>query len=209
MTSTPPADPPPADSTPAAPTPAAQVPPAQTPLAPTPPAAQVPPAPAVVLPPENRVRGLLLSLIAVPVGVILFVIIWNLGYVASIVGFAIAFGAFFLYKKGSGGRISIPGALIVSAVTLGTLAIAFIVAETGDLAAVGVSWAQAATVPGFFGALLADVGMTALFGLIGCAAVLITAFRETRVHAAVPVAPLPPVNQPPSNQPPSNQPPSS
>lgn len=143
-------------------------------------------------------RGFLFSLIAVPLGIILFVIIWNLGYVASIVGFAIAFGAFFLYKKGSGGRISIPGALIVSGVSLGTLAIAFIVAETGDLASVGVSWADAAQIPGFAGALLADVGLTALFGLIGCAAVLVTAFRESRAQAAQAALPTPPI-QPPTN----------
>jgi hypothetical protein len=148
----------------------------------------------VVLPPENRIRGLLLSLIAVPVGVILFVIIWNLGYVASIVGFVIAFGAFFLYKKGSGGRISIPGALIVAAVTLGTLAIAFIIAETSDLASVGVTWAEASRIPGFAGALLADVGMTALFGLIGSGAVVFTAIKESRAQAA---AEAPPTAYPP------------
>jgi hypothetical protein len=148
----------------------------------------------VVLPPENRIRGLLLSLIAVPVGVVLFVIIWNLGYVASIVGFVIAFGAFFLYKKGSGGRISIPGALIVAAVTLGTLAIAFIIAETSDLASVGVTWAEASRIPGFAGALLADVGMTALFGLIGSGAVVFTAIKESRAQAA---AAAPPTAYPP------------
>jgi hypothetical protein len=153
----------------------------------------------VVLPPENRIRGLLFSLIAAPVGVILFAIIWNLGYVASIVGFAIAFGAFFLYKKGSGGRISIPGALIVAAVTLGTLAIAFIVAETSDLASVGVTWAEAARIPGFAGALLADVGMTALFGLIGSGAVIFTAIRESRAQAAADATPptaYPPITPP-------------
>ena len=201
MTSTPPTDPPPADPSPAVPPPANLAPAA--PAVPATPAASageadpvVPAAPPVVLPPENRVRGFLLSLIVLPLGIILFVIIWNLGYVASIVGFAIAFGAFFLYKKGSGGRISIPGALIVSAVSLGTLAIAFIVAETSDLASVGVSWADAAQIPGFAGALLADIGMTALFGLIGCAVVLVSAFRESRAQAttapAVPPAPSDP-----------------
>ena len=101
----------------------------------------------VALPPENVTRGLLFSLIALPLGVILFVIIWNLGYVASIVGFAIAFAAFFLYKKGSGGRISVRGALLVGAVTLVTLAIAFIIAETMDLASVGFTWAPVSTNP--------------------------------------------------------------
>ena len=150
------------------------------------------PAPPVALPPENVMRGVLFSLIALPVGVILFVIIWNLGYVASIVGFAIAFAAYFLYKKGSGGRISIRGALLVGAVTLVTLAIAFIIAETMDLASVGFTWAQAASIPGFGAALLADVGMTALFGLIGCVAVVVGAVRDAKAQAATPVAP--PVN---------------
>lgn len=141
------------------------------------------PAAEVVLPPENRVRGLLFALIAAPVGVVLFLIIWNLGYVASIVGFVIAFAAYWLYKKGSGGRISTVGALLVAAVTLVSLAIAFIVAETSDLAAYNITWAQAMSHPEFVPALMSDLGMTALFGLIGCAAVIFTAFRESKAQA--------------------------
>ena len=37
-------------------------------------------------PEENVVRGTLFALLAIPAGVIVFVFIWNLGFIASIVG---------------------------------------------------------------------------------------------------------------------------
>lgn len=47
-------------------------------------------------------RGLLFSLVAIPVGVAAAVLIWQLGFIASITSFAIAAGAAWLYSRGAG-----------------------------------------------------------------------------------------------------------
>ncbi|MGV3711994.1 hypothetical protein [Pseudolysinimonas sp.] len=143
MSTTPPDDatpatpnqvPPPAPA--AAPAPGGYgIPPEQSPatLSPDAYAAQVA-ASAVPLPPENVVRGLLLSLLTVPAGIIVFVLVWQLGIVAGIVGFGVAALAFFLYRLGSGGRVTFRGAIIVPVLTLLTLVLAIFSARTFDLA---------------------------------------------------------------------------
>jgi hypothetical protein len=160
------------------------------------------------LPPENLVRGLLLSLLAIPAGILVFVLIWNLGFIASIVGFGVAFAAFFLYRLGSGGRVSMRGAIVIALVTVVTLVLAFIAAEVftvaGEIARVNdVPVTEVLTTPellGFVvnvltspevaGALAGDAVMTLLFGAIGCFAVLRGAFREAKA--------APPVTEPPT-----------
>jgi hypothetical protein len=74
---------------------------------------------------ENVVRGGLLALIAIPVGVILWVVIWSFGVVASIVAFVIALAAVWLYRRGSGGIITRTGAFVVTAIVIVTLALSF------------------------------------------------------------------------------------
>jgi hypothetical protein len=154
--------------------------------------------PAEPLPPENLVRGLLLSLLAVPAGILVFVLIWNLGFIASIVGFGVAFAAFFLYRLGSGGRVSMRGAIVVAAVTVVTLVLAFIAAEVFTVAGaiakvndVSVPEVLASpelfgfvvrtlTAPDVVGALAGDAVMTLLFGALGCFTILRGAFREAK-----------------------------
>jgi hypothetical protein len=163
--------------------------------------------PAPPLPPENLVRGLLLSLLAIPAGILVFVLIWNLGFIASIVGFGVAFAAFFLYRLGSGGRVSMRGAIVVAAVTVVTLVLAFIAAEVftvaGEIAKVNdVSVPEVLASPELFGfvvnvltapevagALAGDAVMTLLFGALGCFTILRGAFREAK--AAPPEAAQP------------------
>lgn len=160
-------------------------------VAPLPPAA--PPLPA-----ENVLRGFLLSLLVVPAGVLVFVLIWNLGFIASIVGFGVAFGASFLYRFGSGGRVSKRGAILVTAVTVVTLVLSFLAAvvvtratEIARVNQVGVPevltspefgriLAENFASPGFLGSLAGDAAMTLLFGAIGCFAVLRQAFRAAQ-----------------------------
>jgi hypothetical protein len=160
--------------------------------------------PAQPLPPEDLVRGLLLSLLAVPAGILVFVLIWNLGFIASIVGFGVAFAAFFLYRLGSGGRVSTRGAIVIALVTIVTLVLAFVAAEVftvaGEIARINqVPVTEVLTTPELFalvgnvltspevtGALVGDAAMTLLFGAIGCFTVLRGAFREAK--AAPPVA---------------------
>ena len=164
---------------------------------PTPPVAPVLPP---VLPPENFVRGTLLALLAIPAGIIVFVLIWNLGFVSAIVGFAVAFAASFLYRFGSGGRVSIRGAVVVTAITVGTLVLAFLIAIASDISQIR----HESLLESLFGPyLLPAVGvnglnavLTIVFGLLGCFAVLRTAFQQARASDAPPTLPPPPAAPP-------------
>lgn len=49
----------------------------------------------------NRTLGRLFSLLVIPAGVALWVLLWNWGFMASIVAFAIAYGAIWLYQAGA------------------------------------------------------------------------------------------------------------
>lgn len=200
--------PPPAPIPPAGVTPPPYVAPPQY-AAPTPVDDTVPP------PPEDLIRGLLLSLIIVPVGVLVFLLIWNLGFIASIVGFGVALGASFLYRLGSRGRISIRGAFVVTGVTLLTLVLSFIVAEvswvvTSVSAQTGLSWTEVLSTPRFgdfviktltapdvIGGVLGDAALTFVFGLLGCFTVLRAAFKEAKGDVPPAVAPPAP-QQPPA-----------
>lgn len=51
---------------------------------------------------HSKQKGFLLSLLAIPVGIILWDIIWSWGFIASIVSFAIAWSAVKLFTVGSG-----------------------------------------------------------------------------------------------------------
>jgi len=47
--------------------------------------------------PTNNTKGVLVSLAVIPVGVALWVVLWNFGFIASLVSFGIAYGALWLY----------------------------------------------------------------------------------------------------------------
>jgi hypothetical protein len=178
-------------------------------------AGAAPAGPAAVLPPENVLRGFLLALLAVPAGVLVFTLIWNLGFIASIIGFGVAFLAFFLYRLGSGGRISIKGAAIITAITLGTLVLSFIFANVSDVATVyaqtfGISWVQVMLSADFLplalgllfapenlGSIAGNAGLTLLFGALGCFTVLRGAFQQARAASAPPTVQFPPISPPP------------
>lgn len=154
-----------------------------------------------VLPPENFLRGTLLALLAIPAGIIVFVLIWNLGFVSAIVGFAVAFAASFLYRFGSGGRVSIRGAVVVTAITVGTLVLAFLIAIASDISQIR----HESLLESLFGPyLLPAVGvnglnalLTIVFGVLGCFAVLRSAFQQARTPDALPPAGPPTTPTPP------------
>ncbi|MDQ1563803.1 MAG: hypothetical protein QOI14_754 [Actinomycetota bacterium] len=75
------------------------------------------------VPNEDVVRGGLFALLAIPVGVILLTLLSSVGFVASIVGFVVAYCALWLYRRGSGGFISRVGAWAVTAVVVASLLI--------------------------------------------------------------------------------------
>lgn len=51
---------------------------------------------------KSRAKGYLLTLPVVFLGIILWLIIWRLGYIAAIVSFLVAFGVFWMFKLGAG-----------------------------------------------------------------------------------------------------------
>lgn len=74
---------------------------------------------------EDVVRGALFSVVAIPAGVILWLILWNVGFMASIVGFVAAAAAARMYVLGSG-SFSRNGVWVVAAVTLVTVLVSFV-----------------------------------------------------------------------------------
>src|ERR1700709_533680 len=84
--------------------------------------------------PENAIGVALVALRALPVGVIALPLLWSIGFIASIVGFLVAFSAVWLYRRGSGGVISQVGAWLITAIVVFTLAFGLWVAMVVDYA---------------------------------------------------------------------------
>jgi hypothetical protein len=81
---------------------------------------------------ENVGRGLLFSLAAIPLGVAAAVLIWQLGFIASITSFAVAAGAAWLYTRGAG---SVPrvGLLPLIAVIVAGVVASFLAVVVSDM----------------------------------------------------------------------------
>jgi hypothetical protein len=171
---------------------------------PVPPAPSAQPSPLGGLdaPPENVQRGVALALIVLPLGVVVWDLLWSFGFVASIVGFGVAWGAVRLYRLGSNGPFSRTGALAVTIITVVTLVVAFVSGFAVDLVGYyaglrGVSIPEALVTPEFWGGVGRDMTtgssllsllLAAGFGLLGCFSILRSAFRGTR-PATAPLAP--------------------
>ena len=169
------------------------------------------------LPPENIARGTVFALIALPLGVLAWLLIWSFGFVASIVAFAVAVAAAFFYRVGSGGRIGKLGGWLVTIVTVVTLAVAWFAGLALDVVRFisdnsGVSWINAFTGPYFSefyalvledseGDLVGSALLTILFGALGAFSVLRSVFRQAKADAAVPMATPPGFEPYPGTQP--------
>jgi hypothetical protein len=145
-------------------------------------------------PVENVAAGAILSLLAIPVGVIILTLISTVGFAASIVGFVIAICAVWLYRRGSGGIISRTGAWVVTAVVAFTLLfgiwVSLVVEFAGGLGKlhnIGLAefW------PLFnrdFSKLVSENGVFILlvlaFGVLGAFRTLRRAFITTRIVSA-------------------------
>jgi hypothetical protein len=164
------------------------------------------------LPSENVQRGTLMALLIVPAGIIAWVVLWQFGLVASIVAFGVAIGALWLYRFGSGGRISRTGAVRVTIITIVTLLLSFLAGLVADVVPLYASQRNIDLVSAltssefwtFFNHALANnIGNVAFplilalgFGVLGCFSVLRSAFVQTRAADAAPStfdgnAPLP------------------
>jgi len=148
------------------------------------------------LPAENVQRGVIFALIVLPVGVIAWDILWSFGFVASIVAFGVAYLAVRLYRVGSGGRVTRPGAIAIAVITIGTLIVAFISGFAVDLLGEytrvsGQSIPESLASSRFWSIVFADMAapqslisllLAAAFGTLGCFSILRSAFRQTRVQ---------------------------
>lgn len=169
-------------------------------LTPSAPPVQEPP----VAPTGNVGRGALFALATIPVGVAAWVVLWGLGFIASLVAALVAFLAVKLYVLGAG-RLSRVGALVVLAVTVVTLALAFVAGIAWD-AAVAVSedgsistWGALVdpTFWSWFSEILpealpeygTDIAWAAGFGALGAFATLRGAWADTRAQDAEPAPP--------------------
>lgn len=147
------------------------------------------------VPVEDVNRGTVVALLALPVGVILWVLVWSLGFIVSIITFGVAYLAMFLYRLGSGGTIGRAGAVRVAIITLVTLALAIFAGLVADVAigigsVTGVGPVEALGNPAFGevftsyitdpeSGLLLNLGLAIGFGLLGCFGILRSAFSAT------------------------------
>lgn len=163
--------------------------------------------PAAVAPVGNVGRGALFALATIPVGVAAWVVLWGFGFIASLVAALVAFLAVRLYVLGAG-RLSRPGALVVLAVTVVTLALAFVGGIVWDAAVAvseegGVSTWDVLAEPGFwswFWPILpevlpeygGDLAWAVGFGALGSFATLRGAWSATAPEVPAPAAPAGP-----------------
>jgi hypothetical protein len=147
-------------------------------------------------PSENVQRGVVFALLALPVGVIAWDILWTFGFVASIVAFGVAYLAVRLYRFGSGGRVTRSGAIAIAVITIGTLIIAYISGYAVQIVGLysnqfGTSIPESLLAPRFWsivfasmttGSALIQLLLAAVFGALGCFGILRNAFTQTRVQ---------------------------
>lgn len=155
---------------------------------------------STALPPENVQRGTMFALLIVPAGIIAWVILWQFGLVASLVAFGIAIGALWLYRFGSGGRISRTGAVRVAVITIVALLLAFLGGLVADVLPMyanqrNLNVIDALTSGQFweffnhavannFGDVAVQLVIALVFGVLGCFSVLRAAFVQTRIADA-------------------------
>ena len=173
---------------------------------------ETPAAASPSLPSENVQRGTLVALLIIPAGIIVWVLLWRFGFIASIVAFGISLGALWLYRFGSGGRISRTGAIRVTIITIAALALSFFAGLVSDVVPLYASQRNIDVVSAltssefwtFFNhALSNNIGnvavpllLAAVFGVLGCFSVLRTAYRQTAPAAAPDAATAAPIPAP-------------
>jgi hypothetical protein len=146
---------------------------------------------------ENFARGTVFALAVIPLGIVAWVLLWNVGFIASIVGFAVAWAAVRLYLLGSGGLVSRNGAIRISIITIGTLLLAILGGLVSDVIPIysrvaNVSWIEALFSANFWTVFqqvqgrpggLSDELPSILIGIglgaLGCYSILRNAFRAT------------------------------
>lgn len=143
---------------------------------------------------ENVGRGALFALPALPIGVVLWLVIWSFGWMSSLVTFAAAAMAARFYVMGAGG-LSRKGVWVIAAITAATAILSFVAGVWLDAAKYINSqplslitssepWDlmnyNLANNPNFVKSYMGDFFMALLFGAVGCFFTLRRMFAATR-----------------------------
>ena len=148
-------------------------------------------------PHEDVNRGTVVALLTIPAGIIVFVLVWSIGFIASAVTLGVAYLARFLYVLGSGGVISRVGAIRVTFITIATVLLSIVAGLIADVA-IGISLVsslspiEALTDPRFsqvFNGYLTEsdpqfspwprILIALAFGALGCFSLLRATLRAT------------------------------
>ncbi|KQO97420.1 hypothetical protein [Leifsonia sp. Leaf264] len=143
------------------------------------------------------VRGVLLSLLIIPLGIVAWVLLWNYGFITSVVAFAISWGAVLLYRLGSRARVTTGALWSLITVIAVTLALAFLGGVASDIiTALGLEPLAAVTSMDFWSAFVSVLGtaelwqdyginlaVSVLFAGLGCFSVLKSLRPETKPRA--------------------------
>lgn len=140
----------------------------------------------------ERTRGVLLALLAIPLGMILWVIIWRMGYIASIASLAAAAAAVWLYRVGSRGKTpDRKAAALIVIIIVAAVVLSFIAGVVSDgvtylVDTAGLGFGEALSValqttfmtPLIRESYMSDLGLAALFGAIGAGWAVVSLFRN-------------------------------
>lgn len=77
-------------------------------------------------------QGLLLSLLVIPIGIFLWVVLWSFGFMASFVSFAIAWLAIYLYTLGAKKEVTRRAAPYILTVIVAGIVLAFLGGMASD-----------------------------------------------------------------------------
>jgi hypothetical protein len=142
--------------------------------------------------PANMKRGLLFASAVTPAGIIAWVVLWQMGFIASLVAFGVAYGATWLYKKGSGEQKISKAAYPLLALIIATIVLAFLAGMISDGWSVyssdghGDFWSAdfwsfiAANFSSgdLWSQYLGDIFMSLVFGAIGAGGVIMELARK-------------------------------
>ena len=119
--------------------------------------------------PDNSRNGILLALLIIPIGVVLWDVLWGFGFIASVVSFVISAGAVRLFRLGAGAEPARKSALWLLGIIATTVILSFLSGVLLDAAKYyaaeyNVGTVQAFGMPDFWNFAAANLTNSALWG---------------------------------------------